>query len=64
MNTTADSTQSTLSDDLMEVEVILDVVLVVQVELLRVELNSVALIGVVIGPVLEEVLEVLSREGS
>ena len=63
VDTAADSAQGTLSDDLMELKVILDVVLMVQVELLRVELNSMALVGVVISPVLEEGLEVLSREG-
>ena len=63
VDTAADSAQSTFSDDLMELKVILDVVLMVQVELLRVELNSMALVGVVISPVLEEGLEVLSREG-
>ena len=63
VDTAADSAQGTLSDDLMELKVILDVVLMVQVELLRVELNSMALVGVVISPVLEESLEVLSREG-
>ena len=63
VDTATDSAQGTLSDDLMELKVILDVVLMVQVELLRVELNSMALVGVVISPVLEEGLEVLSREG-
>ena len=63
VDTAADSAQGTLSDDLMELKVILDVVLMVQVELLRVELDSMALVGVVISPVLEEGLEVLSREG-
>ena len=63
VDTAADSAQSTFSDDLMELKVILDVVLMVQVELLRVELDSMALVGVVISPVLEEGLEVLSREG-
>ena len=63
VDTATDSAQGTLSDDLMELKVILDVVLMVQVELLRVELDSMALVGVVISPVLEEGLEVLSREG-
>jgi len=44
VNTASDATKSTLTDDLMQVEVILDVVPMGQVELLRVQLDSMALV--------------------
>ena len=62
MNTASNTAESTLTDLLMQVVMILDVVLVIQVELLRVQLDTVALVRRVISTRLEKVLEVLAAE--
>ena len=56
------SAQSALSDNFMQIEVILDVVAMGQVELFWIELNSVALIGLVIVTVFHQIFEILTRE--
>ena len=62
MDTAANTTEGTLTDDLVKVKVILDVVSVGQVELLGVELDSKALIRLVILAILHQGLEVLPAE--
>lgn len=62
VDTATDATKSTLADDFMQVEVVLDVILVRQVELFGVELDAMRLIRVVVGTILEHVLEVLPAE--
>ena len=62
VDTAADTGKSSLTDSLMEVVVVLDVVLVAKVELFWVELDSVGLVGRVVCAVLQHVFKVLSAE--
>ena len=62
MNASADAAEGTLANDLVQLVVVLDVVLVLQVELLWVELDTVALGSLEGASDLEEIFKVLPRE--
>lgn len=58
------SAQGAFANDLMQVVVVFDVVVVAEVEFLRVELDTRALIGRIVHSVLEKGLEVLATESN
>ena len=63
VDTTAHTAQSTLTNRLMQLKVILDVVLMTQIEFFGVQLDRICLIRLVVSAILQEVLEVLAAEG-
>ena len=60
--TTAHTAQSTLTNRLMQLKVILDVVLMTQIEFFGVQLDRICLIWLVISAILQKVLEVLAAK--
>ena len=62
MDASTHATESALANNLVQVVVVLDVVLVGQVELLRVQFDAVRLVWRVVCSVLEQILEVLPAE--
>ena len=62
VHTPSHSAQGTLSDNFMQIEVILDVVAMSQVKFFWIELNSVRLVGLVIVTVFHQIFEILTRK--